>query len=300
MSDVEIAAGTEAVLIAGPTASGKSRLAVELARRLGGIVINADSMQVYGELRILSARPSAEEESAVPHRLYGHVAAGERYSVGRWLVDVGKVMEEARGDQAIPVIVGGTGLYFKALTEGLATVPPIPPAVREYWRSRGTEEAAENLHAALTTRDPEGAASVRPSDKVRIIRALEVIDGTGRSLDSWQRQAGAHSPLVTVANATCIVMEPDRPQLHERIGARADHMVGAGVLDEVRRLATLGLDRASPAMKAIGVREFVDHLAGKLSLEEAVTAVKTETRRYAKRQSTWFRNQMPNWPRRAV
>lgn len=298
MSDVEIAAGTEAVLIAGPTASGKSRLAVELARQLGGIVINADSMQVYGDLRILSARPSAEDEATAPHRLYGHVAASERYSVGRWLVDVGKVLEEVRGSQAMPVIVGGTGLYFKALIEGLATVPPIPPAVRAYWRARGEEEAAEVLHEALATRDPEGAALVRPSDKVRIIRALEVIDGTGRSLDSWHRQAGAHSPLVAAAKAACIVLEPDRPQLHERIGARADHMVGAGVLDEVRRLATLGLDRASPAMKAIGVREFLDHLAGKLSLEEAVTSVKTETRRYAKRQTTWFRNQMPNWPRR--
>jgi tRNA dimethylallyltransferase len=298
MSELEIAAGTEAVLIAGPTASGKSRLAVDLARRLGGIVVNADSMQVYGELRILSARPPAEDEASAPHRLYGHVAAGERYSVGRWLVDVAKVLDEARRDGILPVIVGGTGLYFKALTEGLATVPPIPPAVREYWRARGNAEAPETLHALLAERDKDSAAVVRPTDKVRIIRALEVVEGTGKSLASWHRQSGSHQPLIPAARAMCIVLEPHRPILHERIGARADQMVSAGVLDEVRRLGRLKLDRASPAMKAIGVREFLDHLAGKLSLEEAVAAVKTETRRYAKRQSTWFRNQMPHWVRR--
>jgi len=200
MSDVEIAAGTEAVLIAGPTASGKSRLAVEIARQLGGIVINADSMQVYGDLRILSARPSAEDEAAAPHRLYGHVAAGERYSVGRWLVDIGKVLEEVRGHQAMPVIVGGTGLYFKALTEGLATVPPIPPAVREYWRARGAEAAAEVLHEALATRDPEGAALIRPSDKVRIIRASSSVH---------QQAAGRLNCHSTLTDAGTNGMKPE-------------------------------------------------------------------------------------------
>ena len=289
-----------AVLIAGPTASGKSRLGLELARRLGGVVINADSMQVYGELRILSARPSPDDEAAAPHRLYGHVAAGERYSVGRWLVDVAALLGEARQRQLLPIFVGGTGLYFKALTEGLATIPPIAPAVREHWRWRGREEPPESLHAILTMRDPEGAAAIRPSDRVRIVRALEVIEGTGRPLVAWQRMAQAPAPLVPPATATRIVLDPDRPLLHKRVAARADRMVAAGALDEVRALQRLGLDPALPAMKAIGVREFRDHFAGKLSLEEAVAAVKTETRRYAKRQATWFRNQMSDWRRHPV
>jgi tRNA dimethylallyltransferase len=297
MAELEIAPGTTAVLIAGPTASGKSRFAIELAQRLGGAVVNADSMQVYAELRVLSARPSAADEAAAPHRLYGHVPAGERYSVGRWLVDVAAVLAELNAAGAVPIVVGGTGLYFKALTEGLATVPPIPPVVREHWRLRGREEPPEALHAVLAGRDPEGAAAVRPSDRVRIVRALEVIDGTGRSLAAWQRMAAAPAPLIGAGNTLRIVLDPARPALHERIAARADHMVASGVLDEVRALQRLRLDPGAPAMKAIGVREFLDHFTGKLSLEEAIAAVKTETRRYAKRQATWFRNQMPEWQR---
>jgi tRNA dimethylallyltransferase len=290
-------AGHQIVLIAGPTASGKSRYALAEARRLDGVVVNADSMQVYGALRVLSARPSPEDEAAAPHRLYGHVAASERYSVGRWLADISVVLRELRGDGRPAIVVGGTGLYFKALTEGLATVPPIPADVRAYWRARGAEEAPEVLHAELARRDPAGAASLRPSDRARIVRALEVIDGTGRSLTAWHRLAAAPEPLVAPGAATCVVLEPERAILHEHIAARADHMVVSGALDEVRALLALGLDPALPAMKAIGVREFRDHFAGKLSLEEAVAAVKTETRRYAKRQSTWFRNQMAGWRR---
>jgi tRNA dimethylallyltransferase len=295
MAELDIAPGTKAVLIAGPTASGKSGRAIDLAVRFGGVVVNADSMQVYAPLRLLTARPPPQDESRAPHRLYGHIPAAERYSVGRWLLDVAEVLATLRQRGQMPIIVGGTGLYFKALTEGLATVPPIPAPVREHWRLRGREEAPEALHAILAERDPESAAAIRPSDRVRIVRALEVLDGTGRSLIAWQRMANSPLPLVAPESATRIVIDPDRPALHERISARADQMVAAGALDEVRALPGLGIDPAFPAMKAIGVREFIDHFSGKLSLDEAVAAVKTETRRYAKRQSTWFRNQMRDW-----
>jgi tRNA dimethylallyltransferase len=287
-----------AILIAGPTASGKSRLAADLARARGGVVINADSMQVYSELRILSARPGPGEEAMLPHRLYGHVAAAERYSVGRWLVDVAAVLAEIRPLGLMPVFVGGTGLYFKALTEGLATVPPIPAELREYWRLRGLAEPAEALHALLAVRDPEGAGAIRPTDRTRIVRALEVVEATGRPLVDWHRMASSPAPLVDIGSAERVVLDPDRAVLHERIAARAEHMVAAGALDEVKALARLHLDPLMPAMKAIGVREFLAHFAGKLSLEEAVAAVKTETRRYARRQITWFRNQMADWPSR--
>jgi tRNA dimethylallyltransferase len=289
--------GHEIILIGGPTASGKSRYALAEARRLGAVIVNADSMQVYRELRVLSARPSPEDEAAAPHRLYGHVGASERYSVGRWLADIGAVLAELRAESRPAIVVGGTGLYFKALTEGLATVPPIPADVREHWRSRGAAEPVEALHEELARRDPESAAALRPSDRTRVVRALEVLDGTGRSLIAWHRMAAAPRPLVDPAQATRIVFDPDRVGLHERIGARADHMVASGALDEVRGLLGLGLDPAFPAMKAIGVREFRDHFTGKLSLDEAIAAVKTETRRYAKRQGTWFRNQMSGWKR---
>jgi len=292
--------GYQAVLIAGPTASGKSRFALAEARRLDGVVVNADSMQVYRELRVLSARPSLEDEASAPHRLYGHVPASERYSVGRWLADVGSVLSVLKAEGRPAIVVGGTGLYFKALTEGLATVAPIPPDVREHWRLRGASEPAEALHEALARRDPESGAALRPSDRIRIVRALEVLDGTGRSLMEWQRMAEAPRPLVDPAQAVRIVFEPDRVALHERIAARAEHMVASGALDEARGLLRLGLDPAFPAMKAIGVREFRDHFTGKLSLDEAIAAVKTETRRYAKRQRTWFRNQMADWRRQAV
>jgi tRNA dimethylallyltransferase len=288
-----------AILIAGPTASGKSRLAIEFAERHGGVVINADSMQVYAELRVLSARPSAEDERAAPHRLYGHVPVSERYSVGRWLADVAPVLAEVRQSGRVPIVVGGTGLYFKALTEGLTSVPPIPPEVREHWRARGEAEPPEALHRLLAERDPESAAAVRPTDPARILRALEVLEATGRPLAVWRRHE-AGPPLVDPAEATRLVIEPDRAWLHERIAARARQMVVDGGLEEARVLGALGLHRDLPAMKAIGVREFLDHFSGKLSLDEALAAMKTETRRYAKRQMTWFRHQMPDWGRMSL
>jgi tRNA dimethylallyltransferase len=291
-----VASGNQPILIAGPTASGKSRYALDLARQHGGLVINADSMQVYAELRVLSARPSAADEEVAPHRLYGHVAARERYSVGRWMSDAAAVLAEARASGQVPIFVGGTGLYFKALTEGLSSIPPIPPEIRERWRARAEAEPPDELHRLLAERDPESAAAIRPSDRTRIARAWEVMEATGRPLAEWRRQQSG-APLVSPLKATRIVIEPDRAWLHERIAERARQMVMAGGLEEARALGALGLHADLPAMKAIGVRQFLDHFSGKLSLEEALAAMKTETRRYAKRQSTWFRHQAADWTR---
>ena len=281
----------DAILIAGPTASGKSRLAIEIARARDGVVINADSMQVYSELRILTARPSSEDEAAVPHRLYGSIPAVTRYSVGAWRGDVAAALQMARDERLLPIIVGGTGLYFKALTEGLAEVPPIPVEVREKLRSEAEGLTTEELHRRLS---PDDARQVRPSDRVRVIRALEVFEATGRSLVRWQ-EAEPLAPLIDPGRAHRIVLAVDRAKLHERIGKRAEAMVSGGGLAEVAALGALKLDPELPAMKAIGVRELTDHIAGKTSLEEATVAMATETRRYAKRQMTWFRNQMGDW-----
>jgi tRNA dimethylallyltransferase len=285
-----------AVLIAGPTASGKSRLAVEIARARGGLVVNADSMQVYAELSLLTARPPAADRAAAPHELYGHVPAARRYSVGCWLDDVGAALAAARRAGRLAVVVGGTGLYFKALTEGLAAVPPVPSEVRERIAEEAAGLSAPELHERLAELDGEDAAEIRPSDRGRILRALEVFEATGRPLKRW-REAPPLAPLVPPAAAVRLVVEPDRAELHRRIAARAEEMVGAGALVEVEALRMLGLDPMLPAMKAIGVRELSAHLDGATSLDEAVAAMKTETRRYAKRQMTWVRHQMADWRR---
>ncbi|WP_336800536.1 tRNA (adenosine(37)-N6)-dimethylallyltransferase MiaA [Kaistia sp. MMO-174] len=287
-----------AVLIAGPTASGKSALALELARRHGGVVVNADSMQVYRELRILSARPDMEEEAQAPHRLYGHVAASERYSVARWREDAKEALEAAWRDGALPIVVGGTGLYFKALTEGLSSIPPIPAELRAAIGARADAEGVPALHAALGRLDPESAERLAPLDRTRVTRALEVVEATGRSIGEWQRETGS-PPLVEESSVRRIVLEPERAILYERIGRRFDLMVERGGMAEAEALLALNLNPALPAMKAIGIREFGAHLAGELSLDEAIERAKMETRRYAKRQGTWFRNQMADWERHA-
>ncbi|MCB1495800.1 MAG: tRNA (adenosine(37)-N6)-dimethylallyltransferase MiaA [Bauldia sp.] len=286
---------TDAILIAGPTASGKSRLAIDIARSEGGTVINADSMQVYRELRILSARPDEVDLSAVPHDLYGHVPATTRYSVGLWLNDAAHALDRARSEGRMPIFVGGTGLYFRALTEGLASIPPVPAEVRERLADETRDVASEVLHARLTACDPHTAGEIPPSDRARICRALEVFEATGRPLAAWREGPGVPPPVS--GDVRRMVIAPDRAWLHQRISERADAMLHEGVLQEVRRLLGLGLSPELPAMKAIGVRHFHDHLEGNLSLGEAIAGVKTETRRYAKRQETWFRNQMPDWPR---
>jgi tRNA dimethylallyltransferase len=285
-----------AVLIAGPTASGKSALALSLAedlqrRRRPAVIVNADSMQVYDALRILTARPSPEDEARVPHRLFGHVPADERYSVGRWLADAKVVLEEAWAEGRLPLVVGGTGLYFKALTGGLAEMPDIPAAVRRRWAYRLGEVGAEGLHRILRRLDPLAAAAIPPTDPQRLLRALEVMEATGRSIRDWQRQA-AGAPLVGNEDVRRYVLLPDRAGLYGRIDRRFDRMVALGALEEVRALMARGLDPDLPAMKATGVRELAACLSGVIPLEEALDRAKRETRRYAKRQLTWLRTQM--------
>jgi len=291
MSAAADARGT--VLLAGPTASGKSALALALAKRLGGVVINADSMQVYRDLRIITARPSAADEASVPHRLYGHVDAAENYSVGRWLTDVEQALAGAWRERHLPILVGGTGLYFKALTHGLAAVPPIPADIRAGVRARLAKEGSEALHAELVRRDPAARDQIRPADGVRIVRALEVLTATGRSLSDWHRDG--MKPVIAPERAVKIFLDIPRAELYRRIDRRFDSMLAAGVLAEVQALDARGLDPLLPAMKAHGVPWLRKSLHGEMSLEEAAEEAKKDTRHYAKRQQTWFRHQLPDW-----
>jgi tRNA dimethylallyltransferase len=286
----------DAVLIAGPTASGKSALAQSIARRIGAVVVNADSMQVYDVLRVLTARPSPEEEAVVPHRLYGHVQPARVYSTGEWLRDVA-VLLRGEGDAARRfVFVGGTGLYFRALTGGLSQMPAVPDAVRDAWRARLAVEGPAALHALLAERDPQAAARIGAADGQRLVRALEILEATGRPIGEWQSRAAP--PLVDVATAHAIVIAPDRQDLRARIDSRFDRMVAEGALEEVAALVALDLDPRLPAMKAIGVPELADVLAGRAALAEAIERAKAATRRYAKRQETWLRHQIgPGWQR---
>lgn len=280
----------DAILIAGPTASGKSALAMELAERHDGVVVNADSMQVYDALRVLTARPSQADEARVDHRLYGHVAADTVYSTGAWYRDVSAVVEELRRVGRLPVFVGGTGLYFRALLGGLSEMPGVPDEIRHRWRNRLIGEGPEHLHGHLAALDPEAAAAIRATDGQRIVRALEVREASGRSILSFQRKEG--SPLVRADHTHRIVMMPDRRELHERIENRFRLMVEDGAIDEVRALMQRGLPDELPVMKAIGVRELWSTVDGKLEVAEAVELATTATRQYAKRQMTWFRNQL--------
>jgi tRNA dimethylallyltransferase len=283
----------QAILIAGPTAGGKSGAALEIASRLGGTIINADSMQVYRELCLLTARPSEREEQSAPHRLYGTVGAAESYSVGRWLEDVANAIEEANNAGSLPIIVGGTGLYFKALTEGLAPVPDIPPEIRERWREEAERLGRGGLLKELVARDPAIAPRLLGGDTQRLVRALEVIDATGISLAEWQGTNGP--PILDPSQTLRIVVAPEREPLYAAIDARFDLMMQQGVLDEVQRLIALMLEPGLPAMRAHGVRELAAYLVGAVSREEAVAKAKTESRRYAKRQMTWARRFMTDW-----
>jgi tRNA dimethylallyltransferase len=282
-----------AVLIAGPTASGKSALALRLAEKLGSTIVNADSMQVYRDLRVLTARPTPEDERRVPHRLYGHVDAAVNYSTGQWLRDVGEVLRELEAEGRMPILVGGTGLYFKALTAGLAAVPPIPADIRESVRARVQSEGAPALHAELARIDPLTAGRLMPNDRSRIARALEVMLATGRSLTDWHRNG--LPPSIDAGKAAKVFVICERKELVARIERRFAAMLKAGALDEVRALSRRRLDPSLPAMKAHGVPWLIRHLNGEISLEEAEAGAVMDTRRYAKRQLTWFRNQMPGW-----
>jgi tRNA dimethylallyltransferase len=290
------------ILIAGPTASGKSALAVALAKKLNGTIINADSMQVYRDLRIITARPTLEEEARVPHRLYGHVDAAENYSVGRWCVEAADVLAATEREAGAAIVVGGTGLYFNALTRGLAAVPPIPAQIRNEVRTRLASDGVEALQAELTRRDPAAAARLMSGDRARVTRALEVILATGRSILQWHE---ANMPArVDAALAAKVFLMPDRDALLRRIDARFDTMMAAGAMDEVRALAARHLDPNLPAMKAHGVPWLIRHLNGEIALAESVEGGKRDTRQYTKRQATWFRNQLPDFvwvePERAL
>lgn len=281
-------------LIAGPTASGKSALALRLAERDDAWIVNADSMQVYADLDVLTARPSTADLGRARHLLYGHVDASQAYSVARWLRDAGAVLEEARNQERALVVVGGTGLYFRALAGGLSPVPAIPAGIRARIRAEADAAAPGDLHARLAECDPAMAARLEPGDTQRIARALEVMEATGHSLDAWQKEAG---PSLVGADARRIVLAPPRPWLHARIAARFAAMVKHGAIEEARRLLSRGLDPSLPAMKAIGVRELGSLGENDENLAFAIDRAVTETRRYAKRQETFFRGQLADWPR---
>jgi tRNA dimethylallyltransferase len=281
-------------LIAGPTASGKSALALDLARRVGGVVVNADALQIYADLRVLSARPGPDEEALAPHRLYGVADAAETWSVGRWLAAATAVLEVLRAAGRTAVVVGGTGLYFKSLTEGLAEVPPIPDEVRA--RSRGDLErhGEAAFRERLAARDPEATRRIFPGDLQRLARAWEVVEATGRPLTEWQADT---RPLLAPEDWAAVVVAPPRAELYARCDKRLDAMMAQGALEEAERLLARGLDPDLPAMKAVGLRELGRHLSGELPLAEALDLAKRETRRYAKRQLTWLRGQAASWPR---
>lgn len=281
----------DAVLIAGPTASGKSAAALALAEELGGVIINADSMQVYREVEILSARPSAAEMARVPHRLYGHVGAHELYSVGRYQSDAAAALAEVRAMGRLPIFVGGTGLYFAALTDGLAEIPPVPADIREAARDRLSAVGVAGLHAELAALDPETASGLRPTDPQRVVRAYEVFQATGRPLVYWQKQAGI--PVLQGLNLVRIVLDLDRVTLRARIGERFHAMLAAGAMDEVAILKDL--NPTLPAAKILGLRQLAAYAAGELGEEDAVTLAITATRQFAKRQVTWFRHRMADW-----
>jgi tRNA dimethylallyltransferase len=284
MIDLDKVAFDRPVLIAGPTASGKSALALRIAETQGGVIVNADALQVYANWRVLTARPSPEEEARAPHRLYGHVGRTQPYSVGHWLREVADVL--ATG--ARPIIVGGTGLYFSALTEGLAVIPPIPPEVR----AQGDALRAEGIAALMSGIDPETRARIDTLNPARVQRAWEVQQATGRGLASWQ--ADTPAPLLPLADCTALVLTPAKDWLGARIDRRFDVMVAGGALDEVRaEMADWQPDL--PSARAIGAPELMAHLRGETTLEEAVHLARIATRQYAKRQRTWFRNRVRAW-----
>jgi tRNA dimethylallyltransferase len=280
-----------AVLIAGPTASGKSAAALALAERAHGTIINADSMQVYRELRVLTARPTECDEARLPHRLYGCVGVAERYSVGRYQDDAGRALAEIREEGRLPIFVGGTGLYFDVLKEGLSPIPPVPAEVSMKNRQRFDKLGRETFFAELAARDPKTASRLRISDTQRVLRAADVLEATGTPLSDWRTMSG--KPLLAEVQVARFVIAPPREVLFQRIDRRFEAMVREGALDEARALQ--GLDASLPAAKALGLRELCRHLAGEIPLQVAIAEAQLTTKRYVKRQMTWFRNRMQDW-----
>ncbi len=281
------------ILIAGPTASGKSAFALALAERVGGTIVNADAMQVYRELRVLTARPSEADEQRVPHLLYGHVPGAQAYSAARYAAEASAAIAEVQGGGRVPIVVGGTGLYFRALTEGLSPIPPIPADIRIRWRTLASEIGPAALHALLAARDPEMAARLRPTDPQRLVRALEVLEATGRSLARWQEEPG--TPFVRVEEGRAFVVMPERAELRRRCDARFDLMMAGGAVEEVEQLMQLDLDPERPVMRALGVRPLADLVAGRIGQAQAAEEAKAATRQYAKRQITWLSRIMSSW-----
>ncbi len=265
-------------------------MALHLARTLGGTVLNADSVQVYADLAVLSSRPGPDDLGAAPHLLFGHVDGAETYSVGRWIAAVETAIRAVRAAGKRPILVGGTGLYFSALLAGLSDIPAIPEAVRARVRREAEAVPAETLHARLKARDPVAAARLRPTDPQRILRAMEVFEATGRSLTAFQAERAA--PTLRPAEYHAFFLAPERSALNARIDARFDRMMGEGALAEAERLGSRRLDPALPVMRALGVPPLLDHLAGRLTLGEAIAAGKLQTRQYAKRQMTFGRHQL--------
>jgi tRNA dimethylallyltransferase len=281
----------DAVLIAGPTASGKSAAALTLAGHIGGVVINADSMQVYREAPILTAQPDGEARARAPHLLYGHVSAKDVYSVGRYAEDARDALAKARAMGKVPIFVGGTGLYFTALTDGLAQIPPVPSGIRAQARALLERIGVAELHKRLAARDPETAALLRSSDPQRTLRAYEVLEATGRPLSHWQRDTG--TPVLEGLRLARFVLDPPRPLLRAAIAERFETMLEQGGLDEALALAEL--DPALPAAKLLGLRSLIDLARGESTREAAISQAVTATRQFAKRQMTWFRHRMADY-----
>ncbi len=284
-----------AILIAGPTASGKSAVAMDVAERLNGVVINADAMQLYAELDVLTSRPSRTDEARVPHRLFGSAPAGDAWSAGRWLEAANTEISLAWQAGKVPVFAGGTGLYFKVLEEGLSPIPVVPDNIRDYWRGRLQQEGARVLHDELSRIAADDAARIEPADGQRIVRALEVLQATGKPLGDHFAAARQASVLAN-AEVRRVALMPPREELYRSCDARFDAMVDCGAVGEVERLLALGLAPDLPVMKAIGVVALAAYIADEMPLKDAIGLAQKQTRNYAKRQMTWIRNQMADWP----
>lgn len=284
-----------AILIHGPTASGKTALAIEVANRLDGEIINADSMQVYSDLNTLTARPSAEELAAAPHHLFGHVDAGDHYSTGHWLREVGPVIDDIRTRGKVPIITGGTGLYLLALTQGLAEIPPIPEDIRAEIRAIAKDEGGEGLKARLAKVDPESAERLKTGDRQRLGRALEVWMATGKPFSAYKNVRSR--PILGEAEWLGVALTPPRARLYSRINKRFSAMLVEGAMEEAKALVARNLDPGLPVMKAHGMPWLAAYIRGDISSDAAVEHASRDTRRYAKRQFTWIGRQFPYWPR---